>query len=1013
MKLRALLLSGICAGTIAVPAFAQDAGDDQSAPAGGNVIIVTAQRQAQSLQEVPIAVSAFDAEALEAQQIENASDLQLTLPNVSFTKSNFTSSSFTIRGIGDLCVGVSCDSATAIHLNSAPLFNTRLFETEYFDLERIEVLRGPQGTLFGRNATSGVVNVVTAKPDLSGFSAAAEFEYGNYNSIKAKGMVNLPIGEAIGARIAGFYLKRDGYTENLTTGKDFDDRDMYAIRGSLRFEPGPDTTIDLMAYYFEEDDNRARIQKQQCQRDPTGIVGCLAARRGFGKLNANSTFTGTLGSAEFLSIQGVPASFGLNSLYGPDGYANFVEPNDVRQIRTEFVPEYYTDELQLQAHIEHNFGAIQLGVTGTYQETSVDSRQDYNQGIAQIPNAAVAFGTLNLFAADLLGPGTGAYFQPIVDALFDGSGNLCTSDTRLDNLGSYEGFSICTPSGPQLDRSNQENESYSVEAIISSDFDGPFNFLLGGIYAESKVLENSYFVNAFAIDYISGVLGTFGGLARGLPPGYLGTSFFRNNTQGFKLESFGIFAEGYLEVSDRLKVTAGLRYNDDKKSIEARSTLASFFTPFGGGDPFATQFGAGFDADPGTICINNNIITNSANSFAAGPIGSAQGCEASQQRNVAFDEFTGRFVIDYSISPDNHIYASYSRGYKSGGINPPLQPIFQVSDSFGPEQIDAFEIGSKNTFANGALQLNATAFYYKYKDLQLSRIIARTSVNDTIDADIWGVELEGIIRPADSWLINANFSYLNAKVAGDQFFSNPRDPGGGDPNAVIIKDITNGALCAVTGTAPGGPDAYVNFVNNFLNGNTLTTSTPTNPLGLTPRTAANPNTAPLQGTTEFPDDSGLASSGAFSICGYLDALAPTAGAAFGGVEVLSPGVQVNLRGNKLPQAPTIKASLGIQYAHEFESGMTIVPRFDIALTGEQYGNVFNGNVNRLEPFVQANAQIQLNSADERWFVRGFVQNIFDSNSTTGLYVTDASSGLFSNIFTLDPRRYGVAVGAKF
>src|SRR3990167_5762275 len=155
-KLTAFAASLLAGSLLATPALAQQSGadDEASSEQDSNVIIVTAQRQAQSLQDVPIAVSAFSAAAIEAQQIENASDLQLTLPNVSFTKSNFTSSSFTIRGIGDLCVGVSCDSATAIHVNSAPLFGTRLFETEYFDLERIEVLRGPQGTLFGRNARS-------------------------------------------------------------------------------------------------------------------------------------------------------------------------------------------------------------------------------------------------------------------------------------------------------------------------------------------------------------------------------------------------------------------------------------------------------------------------------------------------------------------------------------------------------------------------------------------------------------------------------------------------------------------------------------------------------------------------------------------------------------------------------------------------------------------------------------------------------------------------------------------
>ena len=138
----------------------------QVAQADQGDIIITAQRRSEALQQVPIAVSAFTGEALERQQIENASDLQLSLPNVTFTKTNFTASSFTIRGIGDLCVGFSCDTATGIHVNDMPLVSTRLFETEYFDLDRVEVLRGPQGTLFGRNATSGVVNFITARPRL-------------------------------------------------------------------------------------------------------------------------------------------------------------------------------------------------------------------------------------------------------------------------------------------------------------------------------------------------------------------------------------------------------------------------------------------------------------------------------------------------------------------------------------------------------------------------------------------------------------------------------------------------------------------------------------------------------------------------------------------------------------------------------------------------------------------------------------------------------------------------------
>jgi iron complex outermembrane receptor protein len=974
MRVKSALLAGICASVVAFPAAAQDTATPTPNPLptlNGREIVVTAQRRAETLQNVPIAVSAFTAEALESQQIDNASDLQLTLPNVSFTKSNFTSSSFTIRGIGDLCVGVTCDSATAIHTNGAPLFGTRLFETEYFDLERIEVLRGPQGTLFGRSATSGVVNVITARPDLSGVHAAGDFEYGNFNSIKAKAMINLPIGETLGVRFAGFYLNRDGFTANLYDNSRIDDRDMYAVRGSLRWEPSSNTTVDLMGYYFRENDNRMRIQKQQCQTDPTGVLGCLNNRRDFDSTNANSTLASVLTSKELFQVAGIPTAFALGSLYGPDAFSNFQEPNDVRTVNTPFTPEYYADELQINGHIEQNFGDMTLSLSGIYQETTVDSREDYNLGVLDRTGYAAGLNTLAFFAANGIPtgisapafvPGSAAYFAPIAAALIPGgpNGQLCTSDNDSESLGAYEGNSICGDVPLSYDRSNQEQTSWSAEAILSSDFDGPFNFLLGGIYAKSTVAENSYYVNAFGLDYATGILGTFTAFAGGLPPSYLATSMYRNNTTDFKLDSYGIFGEVYFDISDRLKFTGGLRYNDDKKSVSGRTTLADFLNPFSNdGDPFDSPFVGLFDADASTP--GNQLL---------------------QQRSVGFNAITGRAVVDFRISPSNLVYASYSRGYKSGGINPPLSPIFAVPESFGSEAIDAFEIGTKNTFANGALQLNATAFYYKYKGLQLSRIIARTSVNDTIDANIWGVELESIIRPADSWLINMSFSYLNTKVAGDQFFSNPRDPGGGDPNAVIIKDITNASLCAVLSPAPGVAAGYVTAVNSSVG---------------------------LQAPTAFPSDSGIASLGAFGICSALAANAP----AGSGIQVLSPGVEVNLTGNTLPQAPTMKASAGIQYTAEFASGMTLVPRFDVSMTGEQYGNVFNGQVNRIESFVQANAQITLNGRDSRWYMKGFIQNIFDSNSVTGLYLTDASSGNFTNIFTLDPRRYGVGVGVKF
>jgi outer membrane receptor protein involved in Fe transport len=953
---------------VASPALAQSAQADSS-DIGADEIIVTAQRQAQSLQEVPIAVSAFSAEALEKQQIKNASDLQLTLPNVTFTKGNFTGSSFTIRGIGDLCVGVACDSATAIHLDGTPLIATRLFETEYFDLERVEVLRGPQGTLFGRNATSGVVNFIPVRPDLTAFKGSGEIEYGNFNSVKAKGMINVPISDTLGARVSGFYLKRDGYTTNLFDGKKMDNRDMYAVRGSVRWEPTDSTTIDLMGYYFREDDNRMRIQKQMCQRDPTGVLGCLPNGREYGTTNANSTFVGTLTSREFLTINKIPVpTLGLGSLYGPDVYAGVVNPADPRTVNTDFMPTYFTSEQQYQARINQELGAFNVQLTGFYHKASVDSSQDYN---LSVQNRAVMTPGLTTLAGLAAGAG-GAALVPLLKPIYDAltptgpAGNLCTSLAEFTGTGSYGGHKLCSATPQDFDRSNQVNQDWSVEGIITSDFDGKFNFLLGGIYVDAKSSENSYFVNSFGIDYVSGILGTFSAAGAGLPPSYLATPFFRNNTDNFTVKSYGIFGETYYEFSDAVKLTLGLRYNNDKKTTKARSTLVSFLAPFATKEAFASPYFASFDGDPGRA-----------------------GNQAFAQRNAGFNKMTGRAVLDWKLSDDHLLYASYSRGYKSGGINPPLQPIFVVPDSFSPETVDSFEVGSKNVFANGKFTINATAFYYKYKGLQLSRIVARTAVNDNIDADIYGVELESIIRPTRELAINFGASYLHTKAgdSGERLF-NPRDPSAGRSDAVIIKDITNGANCVAvskSGSAAG--------VNGFV-------------------TAINQGVG-LQAPTSFGPNSGLNANGAFSICSALTAQAAgAAGAAFGGVTVLN-GVPVNVKGNKLPQAPNYKFSAGAQYTVEMDNGMTVVPRADLTYTGDSYGNIFNGRVNKIEGYTQANAQIQLNGQDDKWFMRAYIQNIFDSTPITGLYLTDQSSGSYTNIFTLEPRRYGVAAGFKF
>ena len=966
-------------------------GTTQSADASGagspiDEIIVTAQRQAESLQDVPISVSAFTAEGLERQQIENTSDLQLTLPNITYTKTNFTGSSFTIRGVGDLCTGFTCDAATGVHVNDMPLLAGRLFETEFFDLERVEVLRGPQGTLFGRNATSGVINFITARPNLNDFEGSIQAEYGNFDSKKITGMLNLPLGDVLGVRLAGYYLNREGFTRNLFDDSRIDGRDLYALRGTIRFQPSDSTTFDIIGFYFKENDDRSRIQKQLCNRDETAILGCAPDSLQFETVNGNATLAAIVTSREFNSIALSPAfaPLGLTSLSTPSidpFFGGVVNPTDLRTVSIDFNPTYRAENYFIMGRLEQDLGeSFSLTVTGGYSHDEVDSRTDYNLAASRTLSGNPGLFGLAAFAGN---PGFGANnpFIAVRNALTPQgpTGPVCVSEANRLYSGIYGGqVNRCATNGTDYDRSRSSQRQYSIEGHIDSRFDGPFNFLLGGIYVDAKT-EGDYFVNSTGLDYASGVIGAATTIGRrtagdaGFPSVYNASPFFNSETPVFTLRSYGIFGEAYFAPSDKLKFTAGLRYSNDRKFVRARNQLltSGFLAPFGVADANSSPFLSNVDFDA-----------------------SRAGAQLFAEDTAKFDEFTGRFVVDLNLTEDNLLYASYSRGYKSGGVNPPIPPEFQVQRLFAPEIINAFEVGSKNTFADGKVRLNGSIFYYDYKDLQLSRIVNRTSVNDNTDATIYGAELEAVLAPTRNLLVNLSASYLKTKIKDLQLVD-PRDVSGGRSDTVIIKDLTNASNCAVIPTTAG----------NVVGTNTLVTAF-NSALG-------------LRGPTPVP---GTNTTGAFSICNALAGTianpsaplralfaTPTGALPF----TVSSGAAVDLSGNELPQAPEFKFSAGIQYTIEFGGGFSLVPRFDLAYTGEYFGRSFNRPIDRIRGYEILNAQVQLNAPDDRFFVRGFVQNLTNNDAVTGLYVTDQSSGLFTNIFTLDPRRYGIAVGAKF
>lgn len=247
-----LLCSSISLFAVA-PTLAQDMPVEASEGEGQSVILVTANKREQALEAVPASLQAFDGERLGASGITDQGDLQYLTPGLSITPFQSESQLF-IRGIGNNVNAPGLDPSNAVHLNNIYLSRPALALADLYDVERVEVLKGPQGTLYGRNATGGAVNIITASP-ADDFAASGSVGYGTFNAVRAEGMVNLPFsGGAF--RLAGLYSVDDGYTDNLFAGgSTLDQTDVLALRGRVRFDLGAQWTIESGIDYLRDNGN--------------------------------------------------------------------------------------------------------------------------------------------------------------------------------------------------------------------------------------------------------------------------------------------------------------------------------------------------------------------------------------------------------------------------------------------------------------------------------------------------------------------------------------------------------------------------------------------------------------------------------------------------------------------------------------------------------------------------------------------------------------------------------------
>ena len=962
-------------------------GNGQSEPSQATTIddiIVTAQKREESIQDVPIAVSAFSAETLDAMKIEGGSELLRAIPNVTFSKANFSMYNFAIRGIGTKAVSASSDPAVAVSFNNTPLIRNRLFEQEYLDVSRVEVLRGPQGTLYGRNATAGVVNMIPnlPKPD---FDAMMKAEVGNYGAVRGQMMVNLPLSESFWLRAAASTTKRDGFDYNTFNGNRVNGRDLYSTRVSALWEPSDRFNMNLIWEHFEEDDDRSRTGKQLCTRDPgPTTVGSVSITSAYvqGRLSQGCQPGSLYDDAAYGVPNGLPlaqlwaaASVTMGSRrvnnalvltsavkYTEDPYAGLSQSTDLREIHTSYDPKFRVknDVLQLNAQFDVTNNVTLYSQTA-YSEDSYWSTQDYNRFVSNpiFENGSDQF--YNTFARPI-GP-------------FSGTPNGVFTDPQIG------------PSSRMVavDLSQSENSQFYQEVRLQSDFGGWFNYNIGANYLKFESKDDYYvFNNIFTLiaQYLYN--------QQTMPDGSRGTNncqvstnqecvyvdltpmaalagdghnYFRSKNE-VETTSYGVFGEGYFDVSDTLRATLGLRYTNDEKVAT----------------PYPSQLLLGYDARFGMGFATGGTVE--------------RGYPALADVKQEWEAVTGRFVLDWKPREGLMGYASYARGYKGGGANPPrpgldlLAVQYQpLPETFDAEYVDAFEVGLKSTWLDGRVRLNATAFYYDYDDYQVSQIVDRISLNENFDASSAGLELEFSYRVTNNFKLDANLGYLKTKIGEGEGSIDVMNRTQGNPDWMVVRPWVQ---------VPSNCIAPKAIVEKIFNSN----QSEVFKLGAVSTLCG--GAARIGSFDQKTFAGGLPYFSIFNVTYNPLTDAPNGGRGF----------MADLGGNELPNAPRWTANIGAQYDISW-GDFDISLRADYYRQAESYFRVYNTEYDRLKSWDNINLSVTIESSSRDLSVSAYVKNLADKAPIVDAFTNSDDTLLTTNVFTLDPRLIGVSMTRRF
>jgi iron complex outermembrane recepter protein len=729
-----LVSTSLLALSAAHPAYAQVAPKAPAAEAEApeaDDIIVTATKREQTLQDIPISVSVTSNETIEKAQIRDLIDLQSVVPSLKVNQLNASGqTNFTIRGFGNGNGNDGIEASVGVFIDGVYRARTSAALDDLPEIERIEVLRGPQSTLFGKNVSAGAISIVTKRPQFD-WGGKAEISLGNYGLINPKATITGPISDTLAFRLSGSVNVRQGYFFNTTTKDDVNDRNRWSLRADVLFQPSADFSLRIIGDY--------NIIKEKC-------------------CGATSIFNG-------------PATLGIGQITGKPiaNTANIFS----RQLIFDVNPDNRLVGKGLSGQIDWNIGFAKLTSITAYRNQINQSFQDVD----------------------------------------------------------FTGASLFT------NRAANEISTFTQEVRLASDGDGPLNWLVGGFYQDEKVdtardIRYGTDIRAYGNALTGGtatapslitVLESLQSLTNpSIVPGrtYLQTGQGISDAYKLKQRSFSFFGQADFKVTDRLTITGGLAYLNDRKAASSNVVLDDPFSALNLDNipgltvvPLATPSLAGIVGclfQKGFVPTGPNLPSNlfGASLGARLPGAGSAPCPVSRAGQNPFNLSTGQFFyrdvdangnnisgpINFPNANESGIYTgskltyaariaydfdivnayiSYSTGWKATAVNlssDSRPPTNGVGRSANPEEVTVYEAGLKGKFRGGFF--NLAVFKQEIKGFQSNGFTGLGfALVNAGKQSVKGFEVDAAYRPAPWLALTGALTYLDGKY--DSFTGAP------------------------------------------------------------------------------------------------------------------------------------------------------------------------------------------------------------------------------------------------